>query len=354
MRAASPCCAGRVYLYARFDSNHPPLTTTTQPLQQQQHTHGTRQAVVLLAFCCLLWGFSFPTAQRAAAIMEQAAPKTLTELNLSVMVSALFNGWRFLASMVVYALLTWRSQRDFTAVEVRGGVIIGCLICGGVFLQLLGLRYTVPSVSAFLTALAIVFAPLAQSLLLRRKVGKAIWSAVAVALCGSVVLSWPGDFAAQPLLREGPIPFTGELLTIISALFFTAHILTLDHFGRRANTSRLTLVMCATAGIVSTTVGVAVGGVWFLSAAGLALFANVQFTLIFASLVLLSGILALHLMNRYQPLIAPAAATVIYCLEPVFATIFSGAFGAETITPTTLLGGTIVLSAVLLVARSER
>lgn len=340
-------------MHCLFCSNCPPLTIIAEQLQTQQHAATKRRAVALLAFCCLLWGFSFPTAQRAAALMEQVAPRTLTDLNQSIMVAALFNGWRFLASMLVYALLTWRSQRNHTAIELKGGVLIGCLICGGVFLQLLGLRYTVPSVSAFLTALAIVFAPLAQSLILRRKVSKPIWCAVAMALCGSVVLSWPGEAAVQPLLRKGPLPFMGELLTIASALFFTAHILTLDHYGRRANTARLTLVMCATAGVVSTIVGIAVGGFWFLGAAGLALFANVQFTLIFASLVLLSGILALHLMNRYQPLIAPAAATVIYCLEPVFATSFSAGFGAETIGLPTLAGGAIVLSAVLLVARAE-
>lgn len=333
----------------------PALSTIEAPtIQLPRGKDRTRSAVLALCFCCLLWGFSFPTAQRAAGMMEQAAPASLSGLKLSIVVAAMFNGWRFLVSMGVYALLTWRSQKAHTALEVRGGIIIGILISGGVFLQLLGLRYTIPSVSAFLTSLAIVFAPVAQGLILRRKVGRPIWFAVLLALCGSLILSWPGGDVPAPALGKPPVPFLGEVLTIVGALFFTAHILTLDHYGRRTNTARITLVMCATAGLLGTGIAVALGGGYFITTAAVSLFANLQFTLIFASLVLLSGILALHLMNSYQPLIAPAAATVIYCLEPVFATIFSAALGAETLTLTTLLGGAIVLSAVFLVARSAK
>jgi drug/metabolite transporter (DMT)-like permease len=69
-----------------------------------------------------------------------------------------------------------------------------------------------------------------------------------------------------------------------------------------------------------------------------------------ASLVVLSSIVTNHLMNRYQPLVAAATASVIYCLEPVFGTIFSLVFKTEVLTGLTIIGGLAVLTAVGLVA----
>jgi len=43
---------------------------------------------------------------------------------------------------------------------------------------------------------------------------------------------------------------------------------------------------------------------------------------------------------------------VIYCLELVFATAYSGLLGAEALTLFTLAGGGIILLAVLLIAKA--
>jgi drug/metabolite transporter (DMT)-like permease len=57
-------------------------------------------------------------------------------------------------------------------------------------------------------------------------------------------------------------------------------------------------------------------------------------------------------MNKYQPLVSPATASVVYCLEPLFGTLFSVAFRTEQLSQITLLGGSIILIAVIIVARS--
>jgi drug/metabolite transporter (DMT)-like permease len=43
----------------------------------------------------------------------------------------------------------------------------------------------------------------------------------------------------------------------------------------------------------------------------------------------------------------------VYCLEPVFATLFSVLFQTERLTAATVLGGAVILAAVLLVARQQ-
>src|SRR5437773_870899 len=71
------------------------------------------------------------------------------------------------------------------------------------------------------------------------------------------------------------------------------------------------------------------------------------------SLVFFSSVIALHLMNAYQPHVSPAMASVVYCLEPVFATLFSVLFGMEALTVMTIGGGAVILGAVLIVARGS-
>ena len=42
-----------------------------------------------------------------------------------------------------------------------------------------------------------------------------------------------------------------------------------------------------------------------------------------ATLVTFSSVLALHMMNTFQPRVSPAIASVVYCTEPLFGTLAS-------------------------------
>jgi len=234
--------------------------------------------------------------------------------------------------------------------------VIGITFCLGILLQLIGLRYTLPSTSSFLTALSVIFAPLAQTLLFNRPLGKRTVIAVMVALAGMFILSQPNPLATatQTIAQTPPFPHLGEILTIIGALLFTAQILSLDYFGQRAEATRLTLIMLLTTCVLSLIIGLFLGGGKIHRAAVFtSLLRDQKFLVCFAGLALVSSMLSQFLMNRYQPLIAPATASVVYCLEPVFGTLFSVAFGTERLSAITIIGGSIILVAVLIVARSR-
>ena len=113
--------------------------------------------------------------------------------------------------------------------------------------------------------------------------------------------------------------------------------------------------MLLTSGVLSLLIGLVAGGAPMYRTPILSTLSHDrQFAVYFAGLVLVSSVLALQLMNTWQPRIAPATATVVYCLEPVFGTIFSILFGTETLVPSTVLGGAIILAAVVMVARGPR
>ena len=313
-------------------------------------------AIGMLALCCLLWGWSFPVAQLAMQPFEAHLRQSLGwshgdfPVPRRVGLSAAFNTWRMGLAAVLYALLTWRRQRGFQRSDLAGGLLVGTFFAAGMLAQNVGLRYALPSVSGFLTALLVVFAPLAQALIFRRAVGKCTWVAVVLALTGTGILSWPVG-ATPAAILTAPWPWFGEAMTILGALFFTGQVLALDHFGSRADPARLTLVMLATTAALSGLTSLALGcGALYVPAAVTRLAADPVVWWTLGSLVVFSSVIAMHLMNVYQPSVSPAIASVVYCLEPLFAVAFSLLFQTEHLTGTVVIGGAIILLAVLLVA----
>ena len=317
-----------------------------------------RLAVLILSVCCIFWGLSFPLLQISTSAFNlfTAGSSTPTEVRTELAARAAFNGWRFALAAAAYWLLTCSRQRRYASADLRGGLFVGLFFGGGIFLQVVGLRYTVPSVSGFLTALAVVFAPIAQSLIFRRPVGGMTWLAVLIATIGVTLLAAPNpaSAAANSHAILPPLPLLGEILTLIGAILFTGQILAIDRLGPKADVARLTFIMFIAAATVNTLGGLALGSApLYRPAAIVGIFTSPTFLWTIGLLVLVSGVAALHLMNSFQPLVSPATATVVYCLEPLFAMFFSLAFQTESLTGITLVGGATVLAAVLLVARAE-
>jgi drug/metabolite transporter (DMT)-like permease len=333
-----------------------PETIDTLPLTYQpapsSANHSPAVAMAVLVVCCVFWGYSFPVMQLATGAFDLHV-LTTTEPRGGLASRALFNGVRFGLAAILYAAITIRRQRRFRANELIGGVLVGAFFGAGMLFQVTGLRWTLPSVSSFLTSLAVVFAPIAQALLFRRPVGGATWGAVALALVGMVLLSWPKpDAAAQHTLAIAPpLPYLGEACTVFASILFTGQILAVDRFGQRADPARLTLVMLATTSILSLCAGAAIGGASLFHgrAAGLLRDHEVWWTL--GTLVAASSVIALHLMITYQPRVSPATASVLYCTEPLFGTMFSVLFATERLTALTISGGVAVLASVIVVAR---
>jgi drug/metabolite transporter (DMT)-like permease len=318
------------------------------------NTRSGRLAILILGLCCVAWGFSFPAMQISATVVERLVlhgNEVVQSLAQRLSLRGGFNAWRFAIAGLVCAAISLRGS--YRRQELLGGTVVGLFFGLGMLFQLLGIQCTLPSVSSFLTALSVVFAPIAQSLLLRRPVGGRVWLAVAIAVLGMAVLSLGDAGAARATLTQAPpVPFLGQILTVIGAGCFTAQILAVDHFGKRADPSRMTTVMLLSAAVVSALVGLAAGGWTMYRVTNIvALARDFTFDWSFAGLVLLSSVLAMTLMNAWQPRIAPATAAVVYCLEPVFGTLFSVAFGTEVLTGVTVVGGLIILAAVLMIAR---
>ena len=311
-----------------------------------------RLAVLVLSFCCVGWGFSFPAMQIGADAVRQVLQSHGIQSVSDLALRGIFNGWRFIVAGMLSMLLAGSPSR-YSKDDWIGGALVGFTFGAGMLLQLMGLRYTLPSVSSFLTALTVIMAPIAQALILRRTVGSRVWISVLLATAGMLILSTGDPGAASGrLVASPPIRYFGQILTIVAAVFFTAQILFLDNFGQRADPVRLTGVMLLTAGVLNLIVGLAAGGSALQrTQVASSLLHTGNFIWPFLGLALVSSLLTMQLMCAWQPKIAPATAAVVYALEPVFGTIFSIICQTEVLIRVTLAGGVVILVAVLIVAR---
>jgi drug/metabolite transporter (DMT)-like permease len=269
--------------------------------------HARFAAEAALVTAALFYGITFPLVHDA---LDDITPFA-------------YLAGRFALALVIVAPSAVRALRAMPDRRglLRVGAIAGTLFFAGLATQTVGLQYTSPSTSAFITGLYVVITPVVEALAFRRSPGRGVWMGVAIATVGLYLLTGAS-------LQFG----RGEFLTLACAVFFACHIVYLGAHVHRVPPAAFTglqLGMIALLSIPPT----AAQGVGTLSA--LALFA-VVFTGIACSAV------ALPLQLWGQRQIPPARAALILLAEPVFAGI-AGYVTGERLGVARLGGAVIIL-----------
>ena len=266
------------------------------------------QAVLMLLLANLFWGLSFPLLKAIMLVNAQMLPASGTWFITACTVAP-----RFLLATGVLLLVLWKKLGSFTRLEIRQGVLLGVTTGAGMLFQNDGLQFTAASVSAFLTQFYAIMIPVYVAVRLRR------WPSGAVLLCSGLVLAGVAvlgrfDFHALRLGR-------GELETLLSSGFFMMQILLLERKAYAANRALpVTLAMFAVQAALFT--------VMALGTAPRAADLLVPWTsgpwLAFTGLLTLFCTLgSFTIMNKWQPKITATEAGLIYCIEPVFASILA-------------------------------
>ena len=301
-----------------------------------------RQALLMLLLANLFWGLSFPLIKAMVFAHQQVLPESSTWFITAYTVAP-----RFLLAALVLLVLLGPQLRTFTRLEIRQGALIGVTAGIGMLFQNDGLQFTSASVSAFLTQFYAIMIPTWIALRSRR------WPPATVLVCSVLVLAGVailGRFDFQAL-RFG----RGELETLLSSVFFMMQIFVLDRKDFAANRALpVSLVMFTTQAVMFSGMAVATAP----SPAGLlAPWTSgpwVGFTL---TLTVFCTLGAYTLMTKWQPRITATEAGLIYCIEPLFASVLAlflpallSAWGGfnypnEQLTWHLLLGGGLITAA---------
>lgn len=300
-----------------------------------------RQAVLWLILAAAWWGFSFPLTKAL-----YAGQRALEPASSSWFLAALGHSARCALGALLILPFVLRAGR-IRGAEWRQGGALGLAASGGLFFQADGLDYTLASTSAFLTQFCCVLVPLWLAVARRRRLGRRAGFCVLLVLVGSAVLA---EFDPRRM-RLG----RGEAETLLATGFFTWQILLLDRrdfAGNRATAT--TLVMFASVAVV-------LGLVSFSSAPSPAAIWTVWQrpgnVVLLVVATLFCSLFAFLLMNRWQRHVAATEAGIIYCFEPVFASLcalilpgwmsalMATDYANESLTWRLVLGGSLILLA---------
>lgn len=264
-------------------------------------------AVLALVLTCAFWGVSFPVLK--ALHLEQAA--RLPDES-SWFLAAWIQLTRFGLGALLLLPMMLRIPRP-TRLEVRQGLELAAWGGVGMAIQTDGLAYTEASTSAFLTQAYCVLLPLWAAFRLRELPAWRVIGATLLVLVGVAVLSGvtPANFALG----------RGELETLLSAVFFTGQILTLEKPRYAANRGRaVTFVMCL--GIAA----LALPAAWVTATSPRSLVtaaASWSAMAMVATLAVVCTVGAFTLMNTWQRHVPATEAGLIYTSEPVFAALYA-------------------------------
>ncbi len=300
------------------------------------------RAAQMLVLGTTLWALSFPATK---AIAE--AQKALVPGDHSWFLSSICVVYRFGSAATLLLLFTARTLPRLTRSEVWQGLGLGFFGGMGILLQVDGMSFTSASTSAFLTQCYCLFIPIWVAVRERR------WPAARVFLSCTLVIAGVAVLAGVDWRHFHP--GRGELETLAASVLFTGQILWLERPKFAANNANhFSLVMFASMALVCLPVALAASpsaGAWRGAY-------STAPTLGFLSLLIFPCTLGAYmLMNHWQRHVSATHAGLIYCLEPVFTSLYAlflpGWFSAwaviayanETLTSTLLLGGGLITAA---------
>jgi drug/metabolite transporter (DMT)-like permease len=304
----------------------------------------TRTATQRLILACAMWGLSFPAVKALTLAQQAAAPSSGSMLHSCAGLVIRFG----LAGFIVVAGLWFvRGKPRPSSLEWQQGLLIALSSGLGMLLQVDGLGYTQASTSAFLTQATVVLIPLVRVATTRRPIAAAEAACIALAVAGVAILS---DFRIS-----GWHIGRGEWETLLSACCFTAHIMLVSAPRYATNDDiHVSAIMFVGISLLFAPIVALLPGGWALGLQGHSTAAPWLFI---AILVGPCTLMAFLWMNRWQRHVSPTTAALIYCLEPVFASLlalflpgwfsqFSGLpYPNETLTPQLLWGGGLILLA---------
>lgn len=286
-----------------------------------------RGSLCLLA-AALVWGMAF-AAQSAA--MDQVQPFTFNAARSFITFCAL--GVILLLKRDFARGADERAASPGEYLKVGGGM--GLIMFAASSLQQIGLVYTTAGKSGFITALYIVIVPL-LGIAFGRRVRLLLWLSVALSLAGLCLL------CMQESLRFG----RGELLTFGCAVAFAGHIVFIDRHAGGLNAVRLCCVQFLVSGVLC---GIAAFAVETPRLAGLIACLP---SLLYVGIA--SGAIGYTLQILGQKDTDPTLASLLMCLESVFAALGGWALLGERLSPRELAGCALMLCACAIAQLPER
>ena len=275
---------------------------------------------LLLLLGSVIWGAAF-AAQRMG--MDHVPPFT-------------FSGVRMLlAGLVLIPASAVSRRRSVVQTDPReqrkGGILCGLFLFAATSFQQVGLVYTSAGKAGFITALYVVLVPVAAWVLFRKQPGWVIWAGVGLAVAALYLLCIPA---------EGFQVEQGDALVLGCAVCFTGQILCIDRYAPRVDGVTMARDEFLITGILSMIIAACTEEIrpdGIMKAVIPILYTGI-----------LSGAVGYTLQIIAQRDVNPTVASLLMCLESVFAVLTGVILLGEQMTAREGAGCVLMFTAVVL------
>ena len=275
--------------------------------------------IILLMVTAIIWGSSF-VAQSIG--MEKIDAFTFTGIRTTLGVIVLIP-----VSLIINKGFI-RDKKTLTA-----GLVLGIVFSIAQNFQQFAFYYSTSGKIAFITAFYMFFVPLISVIFLRRKVHLLVWISIALGLVGLFLLC----INPQDMTAINP----GDILALICAVFFAIQIILIDHFLLQGVSGvQLSLMQFIVAAVVSIV--------------AMFIFEKPDITNIKAAApsLLYSGVMSCGIAYTLQVVCQkytnPVVASLIMCLESVFAVIAAAVILHEGMSVKEAAGCLVMFLAIIL------
>ncbi len=276
-----------------------------------------------LLFNTLIWGGTF-------ALIKNA----LTDIS-----PMLFLALRFSIAAIIFLPFVYSSLKKTDRQTLVAGSILGIFYFSGFAAQTFGLNLTTATKSGFITGTFVVFIPILQLIIEKRKPKWFNVFSVLIVLFGLIMLSSKGENIFEFIKQLGSDFNFGDFLTLLCALLFAFQVVYVDVFTRKYEYLPMVFVQLLITGVG----GFILSYIFSISSLETVKFTfNSAVTTAIIYTAIFASIIATVIQLKFQKTVSPTKAGIIFSIEPIFAAVFAYFLLSEKISNFGLIGCVLI------------
>ena len=284
----------------------------------------TPKGIILLLITAIIWGSSF-VAQSIG--MQSIDAFTFTGIRTTL-------GMLFLLPFT----LIINKGFDFKKSTLKKGLILGVVFSIAQNFQQFAFYYSTSGKIAFITAFYMFFVPLFSVMFLKKKIAVLTWVSIFIGLIGLFLLCInPAELTNINL---------GDILALICAVFYAVQIMLIDKYlGDGTSGVQLSFMQFFVAAIIS------IVAMFIFEQPNLADIKTAAPSLLYSGIMSCGIAYTLQIVGQKHA--SPVVASLLMCLESVFAVITAAIVLNENMLPREMAGCLIMFGAIILSQVSE-
>ena len=235
------------------------------------------------------------------------------------------------------SVLSEADKKNEQKLLITGSICCGLALLVAGMLQQIGMMYTTAGKAGFITALYVVLVPIFGRIL-GKKIRPLIWLCVLASAFGLYLLCMPASGGFGHINK-------GDLIVLACALCFAVHILLIDYFSPKVDGVRLSCIQFFIAGILCMILMFPLDPVLGYDIPSLSQLLDAWIPIVYAGALSCGAGYTMQIVAQADT--DPAVASMILCLESVFAVIAGMLILGESLSLREAAGCIIMFAAIL-------